>query len=994
MKSGVSTVVDKEIAPWITQAWKDVSSGVKSTWEDKIKGWSETAWKDITDGLNDTKDWAETNVLGPTMLKLKEAGTWAETNITAPLAVELEKIWADVQVEFKKHTKNITDWTTEHWKKMELELRKSAILSEILDGDFLGTIEELGKAFTALAAPFNSIAGVGVGKGAKKTTVGGLRGQCNTTHAMRPQLGCGATGAQIITYVRDPRLTKEKGKEDPAMLSDEKDESIGWADVRDDNQKSCCLGAGTYTKTFLPLGHACKTDKDCLNVDFHLDKDGKDRCAQHDGDSSKCGNAGCSFDERTEKCLMKLNVGCEKGVCRRKCDIERVTFVSKYAPAVHGGVGMGPSCDNKPSLEQTELEAMHSSSPMRLECHDGGKKFHAATCDPNWSPYFNKDAMHMPSWGKACGKHYNDWCAEKIKVETKEANEVVPTTLQSKAKYEPNYEVTCSANKFCVGFEKRDGKDMYNCYGKDGACLWGKKDCATDEDCKKYTKDSPKYSEEYDCSDETSWMHPACKRVMLLEETKEDDEDDQEEEKKKDPTEISRWQTKGFNYGGNFCRAWAAGNQADGASIKGKLEKNALFQNMCNTTNPRTIDSAPGMVNEILRFCNERVDNSKEACIQNSSIGDIEHCPRWKTEFYGKGLCKQMAEKYPVEHDELIWKYCRKKPNKFDPACDCLAGEVVDENVTNEAPCEAPPNELAKDPIIKDNDRRNGRQMVCETYFGAGRDTVAQVGYKNINNWVSACARTNMNDYILHPKYKWSHENGPVCTIDPTELDADSKFKHRNDGCHMEQYACTKQEVSPEICMNLIDMRNMNCVATGGGTCVDIDNLDMKNNCGSEPAFDACESCSKQGLPCSTTKEKTKELCTTDDDCSPISGCVDYMQQGNANMAKRYGSCRAVCEGGGGQNCVGNDCKPTGVCTRLNVKCGTEDEAKKIRTEPREFKLRDEFSNRDLATEMHRDELLPGEFIRRHNPIIILFLVFLAVSALVVAGIALGRRKG
>jgi len=405
------------------------------------------------------------------------------------------------------------------------------------------------------------------------------------------------------------------------------------------------------------------------------------------------------------------------------------------------------------------------------------------------------------------------------------------------------------------------------------------------------------------------------------------------------------------------------------------------------------------MVNETLRFCNERVANKNEACIQNSSLDTIEHCPRWKTEKYGKGLCKTMAAKYPVEHDELIWKYCRKKPNKFDPACDCLAAEVVDENITNEAPCEAPPNEMAREPVIKDKMRLANRQLVCETYFGAGRDTVAQVGYKNINNWVSSCSKTNMNKHILHPVYKWSHESGPVCTIDPKELDTldDKKFEHRDDGCHIDQYDCTKQEVSPEICMNLIDMRNMNCVATGGGSCVSIEDLDMKNKCGGEPTFNACEACSKQGLPCNKTSEETEQKCATTDDCSAPVDCVDYLGQGNSDMAKKYGSCKMVCVGGGGQNCVGNECTPTGVCTRINVRCGTVKEAIDIREKPKEFKLREEFSNRDIATEMARDELRPGEILKRvysqWGVYITGATVLIAILAIVFGAIALAKRK-
>ena len=48
----------------------------------------------------------------------------------------------------------------------------------------------------------------------------------------------------------------------------------------------------------------------------------------------------------------------------------------------------------------------------------------------------------------------------------------------------------CGKNKFCVGFE---GNRVY-CYGKSDGCLWDSNDCSTDQDCKKYSTQSAKYT--------------------------------------------------------------------------------------------------------------------------------------------------------------------------------------------------------------------------------------------------------------------------------------------------------------------------------------------------------------------------------------------------------------------------------------------------------------------------------------------------------------------
>lgn len=52
--------------------------------------------------------------------------------------------------------------------------------------------------------------------------------------------------------------------------------------------------------------------------------------------------------------------------------------------------------------------------------------------------------------------------------------------------------------------------------------------------------------------------------------------------------------------------------------------------------------------------------------------------------------------------------------------------------------------------------------------------------------------------------------------------------------------------------------------------------------------------------------------------------------------------------------------------------------------EPKEFKLRNEFSNRDIATEMSSEELGPGEILKRVN-----FNIYISGGAALIAVIAI-----
>ena len=69
--------------------------------------------------------------------------------------------------------------------------------------------------------------------------------------------------------------------------------------------------------------------------------------------------------------------------------------------------------------------------------------------------------------------------------------------------------VKCGSYNFCVGFE---GNKVY-CYGSQNKCLWRRNDCITDEDCKKYTSSSPKFTDgdDLNCSKKPSrWRRDAC----------------------------------------------------------------------------------------------------------------------------------------------------------------------------------------------------------------------------------------------------------------------------------------------------------------------------------------------------------------------------------------------------------------------------------------------------------------------------------------------------
>ena len=72
----------------------------------------------------------------------------------------------------------------------------------------------------------------------------------------------------------------------------------------------------------------------------------------------------------------------------------------------------------------------------------------------------------------------------------------------------------CGENKFCLGFEE----NKVYCYGNNNGCLWGQNTCNTNDDCKKYTKNSLKYTDGdiVTCpANANGWRKDACSPVLI-----------------------------------------------------------------------------------------------------------------------------------------------------------------------------------------------------------------------------------------------------------------------------------------------------------------------------------------------------------------------------------------------------------------------------------------------------------------------------------------------
>lgn len=414
---------------------------------------------------------------------------------------------------------------------------------------------------------------------------------------------------------------------------------------------------------------------------------------------------------------------------------------------------------------------------------------------------------------------------------------------------------------------------------------------------------------------------------------------------------------------GEICRAWVRGRQLSGkdlqdeTKVKAKTSENLLLQKMCARANLST-----SLAGEMLRFCNGRVT---EDC-----VGGKGHCPRWKTNRWREFCEEKLGSHFPVQHDRLVWKYCKEHP--LDPACDCLAGEYVDPNAsfveaTDAIPCGEPrvckdadgkevpgirrESECGKceDNSLKDKeackaagkawtayawkkvpaqlskDRYDSRRFTCMTYNG---DTIKQVGTMNRNLWVSACnpsLAATSNAHVLLPKHKWAEAKGSKSC----DIDVQSDLYTEGDHCPLTEYQCQKQEVPESVCINMLDLRNQTCVAVGGGACTKIDNLSQLNNCGFQDLAKkqnecyAKPECKDGGCSYSFSNrlitepqlvdgamQQVEYKCETVSQCPKPSDCT--------------GDCSVMCLGGGGQNCVGNKCTTDkGDCYRVTETCST-----------------------------------------------------------------------
>ena len=684
-----------------------------------------------------------------------------------------------------------------------------------------------------------SIAG-GSGKGADDTPTGQLRDRCNAEE-FTLQSSCGVTGLMNTTAFRDPRLLgpEDKDTSDAKKLSNEANDSIGWKDVQVENQEVCCLGAGTFIQSRRPMGEACTKHGDCVETTVDENK------------VTKATNIKCFDDEDPTKYVKDGGTG----TCRRekpKTCFDRLVFRSKYTPANYGYVLATDfkKCNYRLPVAQNKVQKKESSDPKRLEVQ-GNTSPHPRTCDPNWSTYYSKNHMHLPSWVKGCSLHFETFCQE------------------------------------VVGGKPR-------------------------------------------------WQHD--------------------------------------NKIGRICKAWVVGRQVSGkkertTKITAKTYANKLLLKMCDRA-----DKKGSLVNDMIAFCNERVEHANEPCMH-----DTKYCPRWKTKVWGgfangePQFCELLSRHYPVQYDRLIWAYCDK--HKYDESCDCLAGEYVDPNATRREPTDTVPcgeayvcedldgkdtgiragdecgkcsdatvktqqeckdggktwtryNWAKKKHILPDS-RYQRRLFTCNTYNG---NTVKQVGTRNRNLWMDTC-NVAMGDgllsHVLMPRYKWAPSYGKVCTINPSEEEYQAE-KQTLDMCPLSEYNCEKQDDIPNICINMIDVRNQTCIAVGGSVCTSFQNVSQVNNCGFGDIVkkqDDCykkPECKKSGCSFSFTEEpivdsKLKNIeCVTVDDCPKPSDCT--------------GDCSTMCFGNKGQNCIGNKCtNQKGTCRRVKQTCASKEKIKKMK---------------------------------------------------------------
>jgi hypothetical protein len=758
----------------------------------------------------------------------------------------------------------------------------------------------------------------GSGSGAEETRTGTLRDRCNDTN-FRLQHRCGVTGLMMTTAFRDPRLMEDVN-EDPVNLSNTAGDSIGWADVKNENQKRCCLGAGTYIQSRRPMGETCTQHSDCAETT--VDKEG----------NLEKTNIRCFSDEDP----MRYAMG-EKGTCRRdgpsESCFDRVVFRSKYNPSNYGYFLATDQnkCNYGLPAKRSAVQKAESSDPKRLEIKNNTSPS-PLTCDPNWTPYYGKNQVDMKSWSKSCGPHFEQFCQEVVLDVF-----VVDMPNQSWLKHKDfaaskggrlatREEVL--ANK--KGFrQKGHGEQWIAVEESNGTKDWVH--VGTHKDFDFAASHDAKVGVYPTWGDDTS-VKPYRAFVAYV-------------------VPGPRWQTE--THLGPGCRAWARGIQRSGKKgtekvVDTKGFKNLLLQHMCKSAMQEGT-----MVNDMLKFCNQRVKHDDETCIPLPGGEIPDHCPRWKTTKWGRGFCKELSETFPVEYDRLVWEYCttpwdgkaETSGHAYDPACDCLSGEAVDPWSTKASDSDAlncgDPDATVK--VIQNSDRYTQRQFRCATMQG---DTVKQVGAQNRNLWMDTCnvAFRDMSlEHILLPQHKWQKtDNTASCDIDPKRLNANGDSFYQNDQtCHIDEYPCTKQPPVPDICMNIIDLRSQACVAVGGGVCTSLENVTMQNQCdddqggGDGNVANAQAACLAKNCP-----EGSDSPCFFRYGSTPL--LTDTMTSKGAYLSKtvkcnaekpcpaasddcKAPDCTIKCIGGGGQNCIGNTCTTEdGRCMKMSQGCLTE----------------------------------------------------------------------
>lgn len=616
----------------------------------------------------------------------------------------------------------------------------------------------------------------GSGPGAKQTLDKDLRDKCNTDK-FTLQTSCGPAGLMMTVGFRDPRLHAGIDKDDHTKLSSDDHQSIGWKDVKESNEKLCCLGAGSFIQSRRPMGERCKTHKDCLHYTVNAEGELEDthiRCFS-DEDPSKFVEDGKTGTCRRAKlqggktCIDRVdfestyrtankNTTKTKEVCSN-C-FNRLVFRSKYHPSNYGKVvgGAGDAVDQgkcryEIPREQTDQEKLESSNPKRLEI-EGNDRPHPRTCDPNWSPYYNANFMDIKAWANQCAPHYETFCKENV---TENGQSI------------PRWQADGHLGKICRGWvqgKQTSGGDL-----SDDAVVITKGENATKFGIGKFATDN----------------------AML--------------------------------------QHWCAKERVD----------DSLIENMLDFCNGRVQHDAVDPESKITERCNAKLGGTPPPHCprwKTEKWGTTDGFCTNLAAAYPRGYDDKIWDYCTMPYSAVTVKADGKVvsgPHQYDEACDCLAGEIVDPNAQKFNPskdlrrCKKPvggkPNR-----VIQDDARFYQRQFRCSSMLG---NRMTAIQKQNRAWWMDSCNRGNqsLKSTILMPKNKWQQEkNTPSCDLDPETVVTDDAQV-----CNFKEYECQPQQ-DPcsgvnKCCFNIIDIREQFCVNVGSGTCTKLENINMSNTC-------------------------------------------------------------------------------------------------------------------------------------------------------------------